>query len=73
MKFIYLIKAFDTERWLDYYPIAFETASEANAYCDAQSECYNIHYTYDKVHLGKWSDMPTEEVEIPKNIPVDIL
>lgn len=67
MKFIYLIKAFDTACWRAYNPIAFETASEANAYCDAQSEHYDIHYTYDKVLIGKWPETHKEEVDIPKN------
>ena len=54
MKRIYLIKAFDTETWTQFFPVAFSTEGEAVAYCDAHSGEHGIVYIYVPVALGKY-------------------
>ena len=54
--YIYLVKAFDTYNWREYFPITFATKEEADAYCDKQERYMQggVVYSYQPILLGKY-------------------
>jgi hypothetical protein len=54
MNYIYIIKSFDTQAWIESNNIiAFQTEDEARKYCDIHTNINSVVYNYDKVLMGK--------------------
>ena len=54
MNYIYIIKSFDTQAWIESNNIiAFQTEDEARKYCNIHDDINKVIYGWDKVLMGK--------------------
>lgn len=54
MEFIYVIKSFDTQAWIETRDIiAFRTEKEARKYVQINDDINRVIYSWDRVEIGK--------------------